>query len=369
MKVLVIGDTDIDGTGAAVVIRWYYQSKYLFWRPQITTMFPDREVLNEKFADESWAREITHNYDLVYLCDTGLNTEEGNHNLGEILAPQTIYFDHHQTNYDRQEKYLKNFKGFYVKEGSRSTTKIAFDTFLKEFDVPQSFLATRHYRKFIKVKEFAQLVNDYDMWIRKYPRSTTLNDVVAALGPQKAYEEFVKICLTPGVNTEPMKEAIIQVRYQKQASLNLGKDTLVKHRNYKVPFYTAVVNGFQSEVASALVHPKGMIAVYNLETQTISFRIGAEYSGMKYNRNTDLNCLDFAEMLKGGGHPQAAGIPASESTKILKLMSREMGRYLLEEEKNERQRKRGSGNGRGSPTKRAGNSKDDSGSQRDSDKS
>jgi oligoribonuclease NrnB/cAMP/cGMP phosphodiesterase (DHH superfamily) len=369
VKILVIADTDIDGAGTATIIRWYYQSKYLLLRPKITVMFPEREVLNEKFADETWVRGLVHDYDIVYLCDTGLNTNEGNKNLGEILAPMTIYLDHHQTNYDRQEKYIKNFKGFHVKEGARCSAKIAFDTFLKEFDVPQSFLATRRYRKFVKIKEFAQLINDFDMWIRKYPRSTVLNDIVAAMGPQRAYEEFVKICLTPGVNTEVMKDAITRVRYKKLASLELGKATLVKHRNYKVPFYTAIIAGFKSEVGSALVHPKGMVAVFDIESRTVSFRIGSEYSGMKYSRNTALNCLDFAELFGGGGHPQAAGIPSGEAVKVLKNMSREMGRFLLEEEKNERQRKRGNGNGGGDSANRAGNPKNTPSGQRGPDKS
>ena len=367
MGILIIGDTDIDGTGAATIIRWYYQSKYLFpqLRPKIKVWFPERTVLNERFADATWVRSVFHDNDLIYLCDTGPNSEEGNRNLGEILAPKTIYFDHHQTNYDRQEQYIKNYKGFYVKEGARCTAKIAFDTLLKEFDVPHSFLATRRYRKFVKIKEFAQLVNDIDMWIRKYPRSTELADVVNALGPIRAHEEFNKICLTPGSNTEPMKDAIDRVRYKKVASLELGRATLVKHRNYKVPFYTAIINDFQSEVASELVHPKGMIACYNVNANTISFRIGSDYSGMKYSRNTKISCLDFAELFGGGGHPQAAGISPSEAAKILKVMSKEMGRFLLEEEKNDRESKRGSR----SSTKRDKNRDDPSGSERDSDKS
>ncbi|KKK95188.1 hypothetical protein LCGC14_2675320 [marine sediment metagenome] len=367
MGILIIGDTDIDGTGAATIIRWYYQSKYLFpqLRPKIKVWFPERTVLNERFADATWVRSVFHDNDLIYLCDTGPNSEEGNRNLGEILAPKTIYFDHHQSNYDRQEKYIKNFKGFYVKEGARCTAKITFDTFLKEFDVPHSFLATRRYRRFVRIKEFAQLINDIDLWIRKYPRSTELNDVVNALGPMRAYEEFNKICLTPGTNTEVTKDAIAAVRHKKKASLELGQATLVKHRNYKVPFYTAIINGFRTEVASELVHPKGMIACYNLDANTISFRIGSDYSGMKYSRNTTLSCLDFAEIFGGGGHPYAAGISPSEAFKVLKVMSKEMGRFLLEEEKNDRESKRGSR----SSTKRDKNRDYSGSSERDFNKS
>ena len=40
-------------------------------------------------------------------------------------------WNHHQTNYDRQEPYIKNYKGFYVKEGARCTAKITYDVFLK----------------------------------------------------------------------------------------------------------------------------------------------------------------------------------------------------------------------------------------------
>ena len=133
--ILIIGDTDIDGTGAATIIRWYYHSKYLFpqLRPKLKVWFPDRTVMNERFADETWVRNVVRDNDVIYLCDTGPDSGEGNKNLGEILAPKTIYFDHHQSNYDRQEQYIKNYKGFYVREGARCTAKIAFDTFLKEW--------------------------------------------------------------------------------------------------------------------------------------------------------------------------------------------------------------------------------------------
>ena len=162
-----------------------------------------------------------------------------------------------------------------------------------------------------------------------------------------------------------MKDAIDRVRYKKKASLELGRATLVKHRNYKVPFYTAIIDDFQSEVASELVHPKGMIACYNVNANTISFRIGSDYSGMKYSRNTIISCLDFAELFGGGGHPQAAGISPSEAAKILKVMSKEMGCFLLEEEKNDRDSKRRSR----SSAKRDKNRDDPSGGERDSDKS
>ncbi len=364
MKILIIGDFDLDGTGAATVIKWYHQCNS-FLKPKIDVLFPDRKELNDNFSDPDWVTRIYKKYDLVYLCDTGLNTEEGNKYLGTILAPKIIYFDHHETNLKNQEEYVKNFKGFYVKEGARCTAKIAYDVLLKEFEDPGSVWKTRKYNKFLKIKEFAHLVNDFDMWIRKYPRSTQLSDVVTELGPRVAHEELVKICLTPNEDTDLTAKAWKRSENFKNISRELGRDTLVKHRNYKVPFYSAVIDGYQSEVGSDLVHPRGMIALFNIKTKTISLRIGADYSGMKYGRNKTINCLDFAELFGGGGHPMAAGIGSTGSNLILKEMSRTMGQFLLEEEKNERSRKRtgGSAADRGGPESNSGSSK------RDSDKS
>lgn len=360
MKIMIIGDTDIDGTGAATIIKWYHECKNVrILQPKIDVYFPNRTELNTKFDDEGWVKSIHAKYDLIYLCDTGLESKEGNKNLGTILAPKTIYFDHHESNFKRQEQYIKNFKGFYVKEGARCTAKIAYDVLLKEFEDPGSIWMTRKWRNFQKIKEFAHLVNDIDMWVRKYPRSTQLADVVTELGPYEAHDEFLEIALSPIQDTPVTLAAWEKAEHTKSVSRELGEATLVKHRNYKVPFYTAIINGYQSEVASNLVHPKGMIAVFNLVTKAVSFRVGSEFSGMKYSRNKNLNCLDFAELFGGGGHPMAAGISPEATKGILKEMARSMGQFLLEEEKNERQRKRGSG----STAERGGSKPDSNGSK------
>ncbi len=363
MKILIIADTDLDGTGTAAIIKWYYQCKS-FWKPKVDVCFPDRGELNENFADPNWATRIYKKYDLIYLCDTGLDSEEANKYLGTILAPKTIYFDHHESNFKRQEEYVKNFKGFYVKEGARCSAKIAYDVLLKEFEDPGSIWKTRKWRDFQKIKEFAHLVNDYDMWIRKYIRSTQLADVVTEIGPYDAHEEFVKICLKPNEDSDITFKAWQRAKFTKDKSRELGEATLVKHRNYKVPFYTAIIDGYQSEVGSDLVHSRGMIAVFNIRTKSVSFRIGSDFSGMKYSRNKTLDCLDFAELFGGGGHPMAAGVGPANTEVILKEMARSMGHFLLEEEKNERQRKRGSG----SAAKRSGPEPDSDVGKRDPDK-
>lgn len=343
MRVLVIADTDLDGTGAATIITKYHElfsrrSLFTPWKIEKDTVeihFPNRVQLNEEFANEKWIRHIDNKYDLIYLCDTGLNTREGNINLGTVLAPKTIYFDHHETNLKNQEDYKDRYKGFYVEEGERCTAKIAYDTLaelLGRETADNQPEGQARYKKFREFKKFAGLVNDLDMWYRMFPRSSELGEYIAVVGAEKAYPRMLKIAATPDQNVDDMEEVLSRVASEKSRSLELAKSTLVKHKGYKTPFHTCMVDDWASWVAGEICPPSGMIAMFDVRYKTLSFRVGPKYIGMEWHKakGKKPNCLDFAEPLGGGGHPQAAGVSTAEACAIFKKLSQRLGELLLE---------------------------------------
>ncbi len=317
MRVLVIADTDLDGAGSAAIIDLYHK---ITGNTPVSVYFPNRIKLNAQFKNDKVVKKWAIDYDLIYLCDTGLEGPEGNRNLGKILGPKTIYFDHHQTNYEGSKIYADNFLGYHVIEGDRCTAKIAYDVLLKSLSP-----GSEDYQRFEEAAEFAMLINDLDLWILEHGRSTDLGDVVSVIGPDHAFMELGKCVTDPYHNSDIMYEAIETARSRKFKSLQLARETLIKHKGYKAPLYTGVCRGYASEVSHKLVHNKGLIILYDINNGFMRVRRGNHAA-------ENISCLDFATMFGGGGHPFAAGFPAS---KILKQMSQTMGQYMIKEWKNE----------------------------------
>lgn len=335
MRIFVVADSDIDGLGASTILWWFYECRSgRLTRPSIEFTFPTREALNAMAENTFEMQRIADAYDRIYIFDTGVNSAKANENVGHFWAPKTVYIDHHETNADRQERFQGKYVGFHVVEGSRCTAKIAYDVLYRELALENPKKA----EKFAKIKEFADLVNDIDMWVRDYPRSSELADFVEAVkDKQQAFGNLKQICLTPTKNTDFMVETLLRVNEEKMASISLARSTLVKHEGYKCPFYTAFVDGYQSEAAAEVVHPRGIVAVYNVRSGTLSLRLGKELSGMKFYKHGDnISCLEFAELFGGGGHPQAAGVSKREMTPILKAMSKALGVFMLEALQNDR---------------------------------
>lgn len=338
MKILIIADTDLDGTGAAAIITKYHQlftrrSKLppfrLQYLDEIETYFPDRVELNKKFEDTAWTDNIWYTYDLIYLCDTGLNTDKGNENLGKI-ASKVVYFDHHETNLERQRPYIDRYHGFYVEEGGRCTSKMAYDVLL---GILLGSAFPEKVKQFQKLQKFALLVNDHDLFYRNIARSADLADYEAVVGPEKGYEVFLQICENPDANIDDMAEVLEEVAKEKRRSLSLARATLVKHKGYKTPFHTCFVDDWASWVSGEICPKTGMLAMFDLSRKSLSFRVGPKFIGTEWQRSTEPkpNCLHFAEPLGGGGHPQAAGVSTGEASPVFKQLSRRLGEILLED--------------------------------------
>lgn len=337
MRVLIIADTDLDGTGAAAIITKYHQlfnsrSKLppfkIQERDNLEVYFPDRVELNKQFEDTEWTDKIWDTYDLIYLCDTGLNSDKGNENLGRI-ASKVIYFDHHEANLQRQEQYKDRYKGFHVEEGPSCTAKIAYDTLYSELKNSDPEKA----EKFRSLKKFSLLVNDLDMWYRRMIRSTELADYEAIVGPLRGYEAWLEIAENPDKNASDMAEVLETVKKQKERSLALARATLVKHKGYKTPFHTCIVDDWASWVNGEIGPKTGMLVMFDISRKSLSFRVGSKYVGTEWHdaKEPKPNCLDFAQPLGGGGHPQAAGVSQGESSPIFKQLSRRLGEILLED--------------------------------------
>jgi len=333
-KVLIVADTDLDGTGSAVLITKFYEMFYSSKIPfkkghQIDVQFPDRRDLDVVFHEDSCKKMVEY-YDHIYLCDTAPNDLGACKNIGTILAPKMTIFDHHSTNLDRLQPYAKNFTdrnggGLHIIEGERCSAKIAFDTL-------KGTLYREPAAQYNVYKKFAGLVNDLDLWYRKFPRSTELADYVAVVGAEAAYPVLLQVADNPDKSVGDMEKVINSVNKAKRQSLGLAHATLVKHKGYKSPFYTCLVDDWASWVGSEVVAATGLVAMFDIRRKSLSFRVGARYTGTAWHKakGKKPNALDFAELLGGGGHPQAAGVSTGEASPIFKQLSERLGEILLE---------------------------------------
>jgi len=334
MRVLIIADTDLDGTGSAVVITKFIETlcdgNSLFTEGfEVEVCFPAREDLDTIF-NETNCREMLKEYDRIYLCDTAPGSLDSCENIGTILASKIFIFDHHATNLQKLQPYAGNFASFnsgglYIIEGSRCSAKLAFD-------ILKDTLSDQQAEKFSMLGRFVELVNDLDMWHREFPRSSELGDYVATVGPDFAYPILLQIAHNPDQNVDNMEEVVSQVLQKKEHSLELARATLVEHEGYTVPFHSCIVDNWASWVAGKICPASGMLVMFDIARKSLSFRVGSQYVGNNWHisEGPKPNCLDFAEPLGGGGHPQAAGVDVGDLSPIFKKLSERLGELLLE---------------------------------------
>jgi oligoribonuclease NrnB/cAMP/cGMP phosphodiesterase (DHH superfamily) len=335
MRILIVTDTDLDGVSSAIVISKYHElfdkSRWLRRKPQVDVVFPTREDLNVMFSNEELCNSFVAEYDRIYLCDTCPDGGDACHNIGTILADQMTIFDHHATTIERLRPYITRLSkippaGFQVFEDGRCSAKIAFDVLRGSlYDTPAAKLDV--------LRRLVDLTNDIDMWHRKFPRSTQLADYVCAVGAKKAYPVIRSIVENLARDVADMSAVLRSVREARQKSLSLAKATLVKHKGYKKPFYTCLVDDHASSVGSDLVANTGLIAMFDIGGKTLHFRLGPRFTGTAWHKATGQkpDCLDFAVPLGGGGHHHAAGVSTNEALPIFKELSRHLGELLLEE--------------------------------------
>lgn len=231
----------------------------------------------DKFFKET--KRDVYSYDYIIIVDVA-PTKDGFVELQKIFPSNLIIIDHHAS-----ADFLCLKDNCHI-DNSKCGTYLLFE-----------FLSP-----LIKVKEparhFAELTNDFDLWIREKPFSSDLSLYCSFFG-QEAYVERALFGLFWDEEWDPYEGKVIDVLRKKREKYikNKLKNVYITDNEYgKIAYIFA--SEYISDVLNAVLEAHDVDAAVgiNLESYTVSCR-----SGDNFNSNA------FCGYFGGGGHWKAAG--------------------------------------------------------------
>ncbi|WP_053958388.1 DHHA1 domain-containing protein [Sulfobacillus thermosulfidooxidans] len=172
-------------------------------------------------------------------------------------------------------------------------------------------------------RDLVAIVNDYDLWIRRDPRSDDLALLLDAFGPHwmiaawKDAPAFVQAFWGDDPDALAGSAMVEALRQQRQTYLERCAATLRRVSGESGETLVVVVaERHHSELGELLAHRPGVDAVVILDplARKVSLRSRGSF---------DVSAL--AQRFGGGGHPGAAGIPQSQTPRFVRWLSERMG--------------------------------------------
>lgn len=271
MRILVLTDSDLDGAGSALFIKWLYKDKL--------TEFVVIEVTETILINEFTSREQTlDGFDKVFILDLDLKEEH----IRVVDKPGVVIFDHH--NCHSKNKHLYNHAKVIVEPYS-SCMELMRDKFSNTLTLtPQQ-------------EELVKYVDDYDSFKLQYGDSLKLNAVHSTYNRPKAIKfiEAFEAGFRPYniYEKNSMKLFLKKFKDQLQNQVFIGKI-----KDYKV--VSVFANFAVSEVAHYLItkHNADIGIVVNLDAKVVSFR---------RSKTCEADVSILAKTLCNGGGSAAAG--------------------------------------------------------------
>jgi oligoribonuclease NrnB/cAMP/cGMP phosphodiesterase (DHH superfamily) len=271
-KILSISHNDLDGVGAQILLG---------------ACFKNITYVNCSYFDidkELLSASITNDYDYVFVTDIFPNNVESLSGFNNL-----ILIDHHQTAIDCPEK-----RWFVNKKYSA--------TYLVKHFLDKMFGAD----KLKKYTKMVKLINDYDLWQRKYKHSAVLNYLFTLYYADKFRERFRSGDLSLTLHE---KEFI--------SDINNKFDDL--YENLEV-FECETINAcffisdtMVNELSDKLLHTDGYDIVFfnTLKNYKVSIR----------SKLDDFNVgIYLKEKNIGGGHFKAAGVDVATEEDMNKTL-------------------------------------------------
>lgn len=272
MNILVFTDTDLDGSGSALFIKWLYSSKL---KDFIVVETTESMIVNE-FRNRA---ETLDHFDKIFVLDLCLTKEQA-----EFIDRQNlVVVDHHLPHAKNRNAYKE---GKAIIEEYSSCSKLLHDKFKTAVNLTP------------EQEELITYIDDYDCYSLKHKDSLKLNAIYKTYNRPKA-EKFIEAFYNGfrpyNVHEKnSIKLFINKFREQLYNTPNFGK---IKNYNAVAIFADFSV----SEVAHYLItkYKAEIGIVVNLKNNTVSFRRCT---------HCDMDVSILAETLcDGGGSPAVAG--------------------------------------------------------------
>jgi len=273
-KVLSISHNDLDGCGSAILLG---------------AVFNDIEytVCSYYNINETLIKINPKDYDWIFITDISPT-------LPELLdrLPNSILIDHHQT-----AKHLHNPKKHrYINlkySGTYLTKKFIDKMYGKDL--------------LVRYTKMSVIINDYDMWIHKYPISKELNDVYGLYDHELFRKRF--------------KDGIIKFSKRELNHIQSVKDHFDEtYENLEILEFDTIDSCFfmadtlVNELSQRLMEEEGYEFVFFNTTKNYKISVRSTMDDFNFGEY-------FKELGIGGGHPKAAGINADSEEEMNKRIT------------------------------------------------
>jgi oligoribonuclease NrnB/cAMP/cGMP phosphodiesterase (DHH superfamily) len=262
-KILNISHSDLDGAGCSIIL---------------ANVFKNIEFnFCQYYNIDRYMEVIDYSqYDFVIITDVHPEKE-----ASLDLSDKIILIDHHQSPYHNPAK-----NRYVISDKGVSATKLVMHWCEQMYDVSLSHLYM-----------LMKYINDYDMWILKYPKSKMLNDL---LFHKYKCDGFLNAFLNGRV-TFTKEERVLLIKLNNQ--FNELYDNLVVHPIGRIKGCIVFQYEFINEVASKLMtsfDEIDLVVITDIGKRTASVRttseevnLGMIFQNLKWDRS--------------GGHPKTAG--------------------------------------------------------------
>lgn len=288
MNILVLTDTDLDGAGSALFIKWLYTNKA---RDIVIIESTESTIKNEFISRQT---TIDH-YDKVFVLDLDLSEDI----IPFVDRDNVVVIDHHLGHASKKHLYTK--------------AKAIIDPYTSCVGLMQKVFA-KGITLTPKQEELISYINDYDCYNIKYRDSLKLNVIFRTFNTPKVLK-FV----------EAFKDGFREYTSMEKNAIKLYLNKF-KEQIEQAQLFTCELKGYTvistfadfaiNEVAHYLLCKTGaeICIVVNLKAKFVSFR-------RSKRSNVDVSIL-AKKFCEGGGSPAAAGGKLTEEfinlTKIFK---------------------------------------------------
>lgn len=262
MATLHITHNDLDGLGCAVLIK-------KFLRGNITTAYLGYDDIDE------YIEENMYKFDKIIITDVSPD-----YGAVEMLAGEkdVVIIDHHVSS-----EPLKAFP-FTFHDISKCATLLTYEWLISQGINAESY------------RDFAECVNDVDMWILKRRDSLHMNLLFNLMGIARMEERFLASAYDGFTETEQLLISLEEERRDAYIKKALRNAVMMKDRD-GLSFCAVFAESYASELGNRIIHENGVdyVALINAQGRKVSLRSRKE-----------VDIRRIAENNGGGGHKNAA---------------------------------------------------------------
>lgn len=292
MKVLILTDSDLDGSGCALLLKWMYIER--------GATVNVKEIVGQEYDGilQSISKSFGE-YDIVYITDLYVSDVS----VQYVDKSNVVIIDHHEDHIVERDKY-KNSK--VIMKNYPSCSKLIYDLFKSKM-LPNTLTDDR--------VRLIELINDYDSFALKFKDTLKIYAIFSSINRPKV-DKFIDM-FYDGMRPYTIEEInMISLHFKKiKYEMDIAEVYGGKIKNYNVISF-CVSYGINEVSHYLLKKYNADIAIAIILPGYVSFRRAG-------GCNAKLNIL-AQSLCDGGGHEYAAGGKITpkflELTKQLKLL-------------------------------------------------